>query len=41
MTLTSEVDGRPLLAHLVAGKLGKASVQLVEGLSEHLTGASA
>jgi carbon monoxide dehydrogenase subunit G len=41
VTLTSVVQGRPLLAHLVAGKLGKASAQLVDGLSKHLTGAGA
>ena len=42
VTLTSEVRrGRPLLAHVVAGKLGKAGGQLVDGLSKHLTGASA
>jgi hypothetical protein len=41
VTLTSVVQGRPLIAHLVAGKLGKAGAQLVDGLSKHLTGARA
>jgi carbon monoxide dehydrogenase subunit G len=41
VTLTSTVKGRPLIAHLVAGKLGKAGVQLVDGLSKHVTGALA
>ncbi|MCU1586845.1 MAG: hypothetical protein JWN31_338 [Frankiales bacterium] len=41
VTLTSVVEGRPLIAHLVAGKVGKAGTQLVDGLSKHLAGASA
>ncbi|MCW2542555.1 MAG: hypothetical protein JWM40_107 [Frankiales bacterium] len=42
VTLTSVVrtKGGPVLAHVVIGRLGKAGKQLVDGLAQHLNGAT-
>ena len=41
LTATVTTKGGPLLAHVVAGRVGKANKQLVAGLRQHLAGGKA